>query len=41
MKVIKGREVAQSGSVPGLGPGGRRFESCLPDQKENISLNES
>ena len=25
------REVAQSGSVPGLGPGGRRFESCLPD----------
>ena len=26
------REVAQSGSVPGLGPGGRRFESCLPDE---------
>jgi hypothetical protein len=27
----KGREVAQAGSAPGLGPGGRRFESCLPD----------
>ena len=26
------REVAQAGSAPGLGPGGRRFESCLPDQ---------
>ena len=26
------REVAQLGSAPGLGPGGRRFESCLPDQ---------
>ena len=25
------RGVAQSGSAPGLGPGGRRFESCLPD----------
>ena len=25
------REVAQLGSAPGLGPGGRRFESCLPD----------
>jgi hypothetical protein len=25
------REVAQAGSAPGLGPGGRRFESCLPD----------
>jgi hypothetical protein len=23
--------VAQPGSAPGLGPGGRRFESCLPD----------
>ena len=25
------RGVAQSGSAPGLGPGGRRFESCRPD----------
>ena len=25
------REVEQSGSAPGLGPGGRRFESCRPD----------
>lgn len=28
------REVAQAGSASGLGPGGRRFESCLPDRKE-------
>jgi hypothetical protein len=27
------REVAQAGSAPGLGPGGRRFESCLPDKQ--------
>ena len=27
------RGVAQSGSAPGLGPGGRRFESCRPDKK--------
>ena len=27
-------EVAQFGRAPGLGPGGRRFESCLPDFKE-------
>lgn len=27
------RDVAQSGSAPGLGPGGRRFESCHPDKK--------
>jgi hypothetical protein len=26
------RGVAQSGSAPGWGPGGRRFKSCLPDQ---------
>src|SRR3954469_7409396 len=25
------RGVAQSGSAPGWGPGGRRFKSCLPD----------
>ena len=25
------RDVAQLGRAPGLGPGGRRFESCRPD----------
>ena len=25
------RSIAQPGSAPGLGPGGRRFESCHPD----------
>ena len=33
-KKIKIREVAQLGRAPGLGPGGRRFESCLPDHKK-------
>ena len=32
--VTVNREVAQAGSAPGLGPGGRRFESCLPDQSK-------
>ncbi len=33
------REVAQSGSASGLGPEGRRFESCLPDHlSKKISL---
>jgi hypothetical protein len=32
------REVAQAGSAPGLGPGGRRFESCLPDRQVNQCL---
>jgi hypothetical protein len=27
------RDVAQLGRAPGLGPGGRRFESCRPDQR--------
>jgi hypothetical protein len=27
------RGVAQSGSAPGWGPGGRRFKSCLPDSR--------
>ena len=27
------RGVAQPGSASGLGPEGRRFESCRPDQK--------
>ena len=31
------REVAQAGSAPGLGPGGRRFESCLPDESKTRS----
>ena len=30
--VEKNRGVAQFGSAPGLGPGGRRFESCRLDQ---------
>ena len=30
----RSRGVAQAGSAPGLGPGGRRFESCLPDHHE-------
>jgi hypothetical protein len=29
------RGVAQSGSAPGWGPGGRRFKSCLPDRTKN------
>ena len=28
---MSNREVAQAGSALGLGPRGRRFESCLPD----------
>ena len=31
------RGVAQSGSAPGLGPGGRRFESCRPDKQKGSS----
>lgn len=31
------RGVAQSGSAPGLGPGGRRFESCHPDNSKKLS----
>ena len=30
------REVAQLGRALGLGPRGRRFESCLPDSKYNF-----
>ena len=30
-KYIRHREVAQLGRALGLGPRGRRFESCLPD----------
>lgn len=28
------REVVQPGRIPGLGPGGRRFESCPPDEMD-------
>ena len=31
------REIAQLGSAPGLGPGGRRFESCFPDHEYFIT----
>ncbi len=39
------REVAQAGSALGLGPRGRRFESCLPDQQKkdlykSLNINE-
>ena len=34
------RGVAQSGSARGLGPRGRRFESCLPDQQKCLGLSE-
>ena len=40
MQVYVKRGVAQSGSAPGLGPGGRRFESCRPDKVEILN-NES
>ncbi len=30
------RGVAQSGSAPGWGPGGRRFKSCLPDYTNTL-----
>ena len=32
------RGVAQSGSAPGWGPGGRRFKSCLPDLRKGLLL---
>ena len=32
------RGVAQSGSAPGWGPGGRRFKSCLPDSKKSLQM---
>ena len=35
---IEKRGVAQSGSAPGLGPGGRRFESCRPDKQKRLFL---
>jgi hypothetical protein len=33
------RGVAQSGSAPGWGPGGRRFKSCLPDRDPGCDSN--
>ena len=33
-----GRSVAQSGSAPGLGPGGRRFESYRSDHFQICGL---
>ena len=30
------RDVAQLGRAPGLGPGGRMFESCRPDHRTVI-----
>src|SRR5215218_666719 len=35
---IRPRGVAQSGSAPGWGPGGRRFKSCLPDFTKALVL---
>ena len=32
------RGVAQSGSAPGWGPGGRRFKSCLPDSRKSLQI---
>ena len=34
----KPRGVAQSGSAPGWGPGGRRFKSCLPDTRKCLLI---
>ena len=33
--IPRNRDVAQFGSASGLGPEGRRFESCHPDQRKN------
>ena len=35
------REVVQPGRIPGLGPGGRRFESCPPDEREKPKISEA
>ena len=40
--ILLQRGVAQPGSAPGLGPGGRRFESCRPDQwQRQVSENKT
>jgi hypothetical protein len=35
-RLVGPRGVAQSGSAPGWGPGGRRFKSCLPDRRKAL-----
>lgn len=35
LKLVFDRDVAQFGSAPVLGTGGRRFESCHPDLIKN------
>jgi hypothetical protein len=37
ISVLK-REIAQLGRALGLGPRGRRFESCFPDQVNYIMM---
>ena len=37
MVSLESRDVAQFGSASGLGPEGRRFESCHPDQHHNYA----
>ena len=39
--IISKREIAQFGRAPGLGPGGRRFESCHPDLFSKNKIYES
>ena len=34
-RIDRPRGVAQPGSAPGWGPGGRRFKSCLPDYRKS------
>ena len=34
LRPLTEREVVQPGRIPGLGPGGRRFESCPPDENK-------
>ncbi len=41
LKMEMAREVVQPGRIPGLGPGGRRFESCPPDTKESCDEQDS
>jgi hypothetical protein len=37
-RAIYNREVAQLGRALGLGPRGRRFESCLPDHSKLLNI---
>ena len=36
MIITHQRGVAQAGSAPGLGPGGREFESLRPDHRDKL-----